>query len=70
MTDCTRRIFQFGFRYGIGNIENFSLAVRKVGGSQTAYEVISAQQKDPSWICSKDLKREDCEWKGPLNMNY
>lgn len=71
LTDCTRHIFQFGFRYGIGNIENFSLAVKLVNGSQTAYEVISAQQTNPSWICSKDSERagtEFCEWQGTLRM--
>lgn len=73
MTPCSQKNFEFGFRYGIGNIENFSLAVKKVNGSQTGYRVVSAQSRGSSWVCTKDPVQgvqERCQLDGLLRVDY
>jgi hypothetical protein len=73
MNKCLNNNYEFGFRYGIGNIENFVLAIQRVNGTQRGYEVISAYATDPTWICTKNSAlglRERCEWIGVLNIDF
>lgn len=69
---CLRGNFELGFRYGIGNIENFTLVVGRVNASETGSSVISAYRVNPSWICMIDPEagvRERCVWVGVLSID-
>ena len=72
MTQCQGHHFEFGFRYGISNIEDFTLAIQEVSSGQTGFSVIDAHAKNSDWICTQnptsDLK-ERCEWVGVLNVD-
>lgn len=68
---CLRGNFEFGFRYGIGNIENFALVVGRVNASEKGTSVVSAYRINPSWICIFDPEagvRERCVWNGVLSI--
>ncbi|KAF3385184.1 hypothetical protein F1880_002597 [Penicillium rolfsii] len=73
MIKCLNNYYEFGFRYGIGNIEDFVLVIQRVNGTQRGYEVISAYAKYPSWICTKNPVpglTEKCVWMGILNIDF
>ncbi|KAJ5160027.1 uncharacterized protein N7482_007031 [Penicillium canariense] len=69
MNRCLNNHYEFGFRYGIGNIENFTLVVQAVNGTQQGYRVISAYAVNAHWICTKNPThglQERCELVGVL----
>lgn len=73
MNKCLNNNYEFGFRYGIGNIENFVLVIQCINGTQRGYEVISAYAMNPTWICTKNPLlglTERCEWKGILDIDF
>lgn len=73
MNKCLNNSYEFGFRYGIGNIENFVLVIQQVNGTQRGYEVISAYATNPTWICTESPAqgvRERCEWMGILDIDF
>ncbi|KAJ5370802.1 uncharacterized protein N7496_006894 [Penicillium cataractarum] len=73
MNKCLNNNYEFGFRYGIGNIENFVLVIQGVNGTQRGYEVISAYATNPAWICTGSPTpgvRERCEWMGILDIDF
>jgi hypothetical protein len=68
---CLRGNFEFGFRYGIGDIEAFTLVVQQVNGTEQGSSVVTAYRRDPAWICSKNLEQgltERCVWNGTLSI--
>ncbi|OQD74927.1 hypothetical protein PENDEC_c009G00854 [Penicillium decumbens] len=68
---CQRGQFEFGFRYGIGDIERFTLVVQQVNGSAQGSSVVSAYRRDPDWICLWNPVRgiqEHCVWNGILRV--
>lgn len=69
---CLRGNFEFGFRYGIGNIENFSLVVGRVDAAEKGTAVVSAYKINPSWICTVNPEvgvGERCVWTGVLTID-
>ncbi|KAJ5218808.1 uncharacterized protein N7498_000907 [Penicillium cinerascens] len=69
---CLRGQFEFGFRYGIGNIENFTLVVQQVNGSAQGSSVVTAYRRNPDWICLQNPVqgvKERCVWNGTLSIN-
>ncbi|KAJ5881240.1 uncharacterized protein N7473_012293 [Penicillium subrubescens] len=70
---CLNNNYEFGFRYGIGNIENFVLVIQRVNETQRGYEVISAYATNPTWICTGNPVpglTERCEWMGILDIDF
>ncbi|KAJ6119677.1 hypothetical protein N7523_003957 [Penicillium sp. IBT 18751x] len=67
---CQRRHFEFGFRYGIGDIEFFTLVVQRMNGSAQGYSVVTAHSTNPRWICVQGPEglREHCVWWGTLEI--
>ncbi|KAJ5690214.1 hypothetical protein N7462_004606 [Penicillium macrosclerotiorum] len=51
---CLNQRFEFGFRYGIGNIEAFTLVVQHVNATQQGYETVSAYAKNSNWVCTEN----------------
>lgn len=73
MNKCLHNNYEFGFRYGIGNIENFALVIQRVNSTQRGYEVVSAYATNATWICTNNPVAgwtERCEWKGILEIDF
>ncbi|KAJ5587382.1 uncharacterized protein N7459_003147 [Penicillium hispanicum] len=72
MTPCIGRKYEFSFRYGIGNIENFMLAVKPTNGTQTGYTMVDADAKNSHYVCKKNptpALAEQCKWEGVLSID-
>ncbi|KAJ5246178.1 hypothetical protein N7468_001161 [Penicillium chermesinum] len=72
MNKCAHNKFQFGFRYGLGSIENFTLDLQRVNSTQIAYQVVAAQATDSKWKCTQNpdaATKERCEYVGILDIN-
>lgn len=72
MNKCTQDKFEFGFRYGLGNIENFTLDLQTVNSTETAYQVLAAQASNSRWKCTQNpdaSTKERCEYDGLLDIS-
>lgn len=72
MNKCAKGRYQFGFRYGLGNIEDFTLDLQQISSSETAYQVINADAQDSQWKCTHNpdpLTKERCKCYGHLAIS-
>ncbi|KAJ5122267.1 rRNA-processing protein EBP2 [Penicillium atrosanguineum] len=68
---CQHRHFEFGFRYGISDIEFFALVLQQLNGTALGYSVVTAYRTNPRWICvqgSEEGLQERCVWSGTLKV--
>lgn len=68
---CQHRHFEFGFRYGLGDIEFFTLVVQQNNKSAQGYAVVAAYSKKSKWICvlgPEEGLQEHCFWRGTLKI--